>query len=141
MYSLLTPIRQILNPRYNLTSPLQSGLLYLAPGMGYLIGCPLAGKWADFMTKKWMDKNSGLARAEDRLRATLIPFILNAASTLIYGWSVEKKFGGIAVPIVSMFLASFAQMACFSPISAYSVDVLSGQGSQVLGEQDKLPYH
>lgn len=35
MYSLLTPIRYVLNPRFGLTSPIQSGLFYLAPGFGY----------------------------------------------------------------------------------------------------------
>lgn len=38
MYSLLTPIRYVLNPRFNLTSPIQSGLFYLAPGCGYILG-------------------------------------------------------------------------------------------------------
>lgn len=38
MYSLLTPIRYILNPRFGLTTPLQSGLFYIAPGCGYLLG-------------------------------------------------------------------------------------------------------
>lgn len=38
MYSLLTPIRYILNPRFGLSTPLQSGLFYVAPGCGYLFG-------------------------------------------------------------------------------------------------------
>lgn len=37
MYSLLTPIRYVLNPRFHLTSPIQSGLFYLAPGCGYIV--------------------------------------------------------------------------------------------------------
>ncbi|KAI2480490.1 multidrug transporter of the major facilitator superfamily [Pyrenophora tritici-repentis] len=36
MYSLLTPIRYVLNPRFGLETPLQSGLFYIAPGCGYL---------------------------------------------------------------------------------------------------------
>lgn len=32
MYSLLTPIRYVLNPRFGLDSPLQGGLFYIAPG-------------------------------------------------------------------------------------------------------------
>lgn len=38
MYSLLTPIRYVINPRFHLTSPIQSGLFYIAPGCGYLLG-------------------------------------------------------------------------------------------------------
>ena len=47
MYSLLTPIRYVLNPRFGLTSPLQGGLFYIAPGGGYLIGTFFGGRWAD----------------------------------------------------------------------------------------------
>jgi MFS family permease len=35
MYSLLSPIRYVINPRFNLTTPIQSGLFYIAPGCGY----------------------------------------------------------------------------------------------------------
>jgi MFS family permease len=38
MYSLLTPLRSVINPRFHLTSPIQSGLFYIAPGCGYLLG-------------------------------------------------------------------------------------------------------
>ena len=51
MYSLLTPIRYVLNPRFGLTSPIQSGLFYIAPGIGYLIGSFFGGRWADHIVK------------------------------------------------------------------------------------------
>ncbi|UKZ52132.1 hypothetical protein TrVGV298_005907 [Trichoderma virens] len=44
MYSLLTPIPYVLNPRFHLQSPLVSGLFYLAPGSGYLLGTFMGGK-------------------------------------------------------------------------------------------------
>lgn len=47
MYSLLTPIRYVLNPRFNLNSPIQSGLFYLAPGCGYILGTFVGGRYAD----------------------------------------------------------------------------------------------
>ncbi|KAK2625084.1 hypothetical protein QTJ16_005453 [Diplocarpon rosae] len=43
MYSLLTPIRYILNPRFDLNSPIESGLFYLAPGCGYILGTFFGG--------------------------------------------------------------------------------------------------
>jgi MFS family permease len=46
MYSLLTPIRYVLNPRFNLISPIQSGLFYLAPGCGYVLGTFFGGRYA-----------------------------------------------------------------------------------------------
>ncbi|KAL1796116.1 hypothetical protein ACET3X_006340 [Alternaria dauci] len=48
MYSLLTPIRYVLNPRFDLQSPLQSGLFYIAPGCGYLLGTFFGGRLGSF---------------------------------------------------------------------------------------------
>jgi MFS family permease len=51
-YALLTPIRYVLNPRFHLSSPIQAGLFYLAPGCGYLAGTFVGGCWADYTVKK-----------------------------------------------------------------------------------------
>ncbi|MCJ1404826.1 hypothetical protein MMC11_008052 [Xylographa trunciseda] len=59
MYSLLTPIRYVLNPRINLASPIQSAFFYLAPGVGYLLGTFLGGRWADHVVKKYIQKRHG----------------------------------------------------------------------------------
>lgn len=101
MYSLLTPIRYVLNPRFNLTTPIQSGLFYLAPGCGYILGTFFGGRYADYITVTWSAKRGGVRVPEDRLRSCL-PFmgIAIPASMLIYGWSVEKEFGGIALPVI-----------------------------------------
>jgi len=90
MYSLLSPIRYILNPRFNLTSPIQSGLFYLAPGAGYLLGSFVGGRYADHVVKKYIVKR-GERVPEDRLRSCL-PFLggIIPVCMLIYGWSVEK---------------------------------------------------
>ncbi|KAF4629169.1 hypothetical protein G7Y89_g8974 [Cudoniella acicularis] len=87
MYSLLTPIRYILNPRFNLISPIQSGLFYLAPGCGYILGTFLGGRYADHITITWAQKRNGIRVPEDRLRSAL-PFmgILIPSCMLIYGW-------------------------------------------------------
>jgi MFS family permease len=104
MYSLLTPIRYVLNPRFNLSSPLQGSLFYIAPGCGYLFGTFFGGRYADYVVKKYI-RIRGHREAEDRLRSCLwflggvIP-----ACMLIYGWSVEKRVGGIALPVIMMFL-------------------------------------
>ncbi|XEV07372.1 hypothetical protein FSHL1_012659 [Fusarium sambucinum] len=98
MYSLLTPIRFVLNPRLGLTSPLQSGLLYLAPGAGYLLGTQIGGRLADRVVKSWMIRR-GFRLQEDRLRAGMLTLgIILPGTTLLYGWSVERSIGGVALP-------------------------------------------
>jgi MFS family permease len=104
MYSFLTPIRYVLDPRFKLTTPLQAGLFYLAPGAGYLVGTFMGGRYADKMVKKYIVLR-GERVPEDRLRSA-IPFMgfVIPGCMLIYGWSVEKQKGGIALPVIVMFL-------------------------------------
>jgi MFS family permease len=140
MYSLLTPIRYVLNPRFNLTSPIQSGLFYLAPGGGYLVGTFMGGRYADHVTKVWTAKR-GVRVPEDRLRCAL-PFMGFAipGCMLIYGWSVEHKFGGIPLPVIMMFLQGVAQLFCFPSLNTYCLDVMQSQSSEVIAGNYMIRY-
>jgi MFS family permease len=132
MYSLLTPIRYVLNPRFNLTTPIQSGLFYLAPGCGYILGTFFGGRWADHVVKKYI-KIRGVRVPEDRLRSAL-PFMGVAVPScmLIYGWSVEKRFGGVALPVIMMFLQGVAQLFSFPSLNTYCLDVIQKNGAEVI---------
>ncbi|KAM6507380.1 hypothetical protein FSOLCH5_012597 [Fusarium solani] len=132
MYSLLTPIRYVLNPRFNLESPLLSGLFYLAPGFGYLLGTFFGGRWADYTVKQWIKKRGGVRIPEDRLRSTL-PFmgVIIPGSMLVYGWAVDQEVGGIPVPVIAMFVQGVAQLFCFPSYNTYCIDVMPGQGAEV----------
>ncbi|KAJ7611764.1 MFS transporter [Roridomyces roridus] len=132
MYSLLTPIRYIINPRFDLTTPIQSGLFYLAPGAGYLAGTFFGGRWADHTVKKWIVMR-GRRVPEDRLRSC-VPFmgIIIPACMLIYGWSIEKKAGGIALPVITMFFQGFAQLFCFPSLNTYCLDVMQSRSAEVI---------
>jgi MFS family permease len=132
MYSLLTPIRYVLNPRFQLTSPLQSGLFYIAPGCGYLFGTFFGGRYADRIVKKYIQKR-GHRVAEDRLRSCIV-FLggVIPACMIIYGWSVEKAVGGVALPVLMMFLQGVAQLFCFPSLNTYCLDVMQGRSSEVI---------
>ncbi|KAF4431196.1 Itaconate transport protein [Colletotrichum fructicola] len=124
MYALLTPIRYVLNPRFHLTTPLQSGLLYLVPGAGYLVGSQIGGRWADWTVNKWIQKR-GFRLPEDRLRSCLIflAFML-PGSMVMYGWTLDKRIGGIPLPVVCMFFQGVAQMGAFPSLNSYIFDVI-----------------
>lgn len=120
MYSLLTPIRYVLNPRFDLTTPLQSGLFYIAPGCGYLFGTFFGGRWADYVVKKWIRKRNGVRVPEDRLRSCLVAMgVVIPACMLLYGWSIEKEVGGIPLPVIVMFVQGVAQLFCFPSLNTY----------------------
>jgi len=133
MYSLLTPIRYVLNPRFNLTTPMQSGLFYLAPGCGYLVGTLMGGRYADHVVKVWIRKRNGTRIPEDRMRSAIVALgVVIPACVLVYGWTVEKAVGGIPVAVITLFLQGVAQLFCFPSLNTYCLDVMQGRGAEVI---------
>ena len=140
MYSLLTPIRYVLNPRFGLDSPLQGGLFYIAPGGGYLIGTFFGGRWADHVVKKYIKKR-GQRIPEDRLHSCIIALgVVIPACMLIYGWSIEKKVGGIPLPVICMFVQGVAQLFCFPSLNTYCLDVMQKRSSEVMAGNYVIRY-
>lgn len=129
MYSLLTPIRYVLNPRFDLSTPLQSGLFYIAPGCGYLFGTFFGGRWADHVVKSWIKKRGGERVPEDRLRSCLVALgVVIPACMLLYGWSIEKEVGGVPLPVIVMFVQGVAQLFCFPSLNTYCLVSLLPKG-------------
>ncbi|OJJ51541.1 hypothetical protein ASPZODRAFT_148813 [Penicilliopsis zonata CBS 506.65] len=127
-YSLLTPIRYVLNPRFHLTTPIQSALFYIAPGCGYLAGTFVGGRWADHVVKKWIRKRNGVRVPEDRLKSCIAFIFVICFCILVYGWTVDKAVGGIAVPVIAMFLQGVSQLFCFPSLNTYCLDVMQSKG-------------
>lgn len=128
-YALLTPIRSILNPRFNLHSPIQSGLFYLVPGAGYLVGSFVGGRWVDYCTKKAIANRNGVRVPEDRLKSSLPHIIIIVPGTvLVYGWTLDKEVGGIPVPVIMMFIQGVSQLFCMPSLNTYCLDVMHSKG-------------
>ncbi|CAG8055701.1 unnamed protein product [Penicillium olsonii] len=122
-YAILTSARSIFNPRFNLTSPLVSGLFYLSPGIGFLVGSVVGGKLSDRAVKKWILKRNGVRLPQDRLNSGLATlFGVLPAATLIYGWTLEEEVGGMAVPIIAAFFAGAGLMGAFNALNTYSAE-------------------
>ncbi|KAF7554355.1 hypothetical protein G7Z17_g2951 [Cylindrodendrum hubeiense] len=122
-YGLLSTVRHIINPRFDLSSPLESGLFYLAPGAGFLIGSTIGGKISDQMVKTYIRKRNGVRLPEDRLNSSL-PAILIVLpfGTLLYGWSVSNKVGGMGLPIAASFIQGVGLMGSFSGLNTYAAE-------------------
>jgi MFS family permease len=136
MYSLLTPIRYVLNPRFNLDTPLQSGLFYIAPGCGYLLGTFIGGRWADHIVKKYINKR-GERIPEDRLRSCVI-FLggVIPACMVVYGWSVEKRVGGVSI-CAQLPLRNYTDFIRVLGCSAGCDDVPTGRCAALLFSQSE----
>ncbi|ETS76566.1 hypothetical protein PFICI_11953 [Pestalotiopsis fici W106-1] len=133
MYALLTPIRQVLNPRYNLTSPVESALFYLAPGCGYLVGASMGGRYCDWSLQNVMHARKENCTPEDRLRCSLVPLgIITPACILIYGWTVQEAVGGISVTVITMFVQGVAQLFILPALNSYCLDVMPERGAETI---------
>ncbi|KAJ6606099.1 MFS transporter [Mycena vulgaris] len=137
MYSLLTPIRYIINPRFALTTPIQSGLFYLAPGCGH----PGRRALGPTTPSKNGSRSAGVRIPEDRLRSC-IPFmgVIIPVCMVIYGWSIEKAAGGIALPVIVMFLQGCAQLFCFPSLNTYCLDVMQSRSAEVVAGNYMVRY-
>lgn len=122
MYNILTPIRYVVDPRFNLTTPIYGALFYLAPGMGFLSGAFIGGKYADYMVKKYI-RIKGRRIPEDRLRTSIYTLTLvMPIAVIIYGWCLEYEKGGYPVPIIALFFYGVAQTITFPSVNTYCVD-------------------
>lgn len=121
-YTMLVPIRFVLNPRFHLESPLLSGVFYLVPGAGYLVATQVGGKYGDWTVKQWIEKR-GRRVPEDRLRAGIPALGIGmAGSVLIYGWTVDKAVGGMPVPLIFLFLQAVGQIIGLTMLNTYCLE-------------------
>ncbi|KAF3000491.1 hypothetical protein E8E14_004416 [Neopestalotiopsis sp. 37M] len=139
MYSILAAIRYVLNPRFNLTTPLQGGLFYLAPGVGYLLGTFFGGRYADYMVRRYIKKR-GMRIPEDRLYSAMPFMAFIAACMLVYGWTIHFDKGGIPLAVVILFLQGFAQLFCFPSLNTYCLDVMPKSSGEVVAGNYVLRY-
>ncbi|KAL4884757.1 major facilitator superfamily domain-containing protein [Aspergillus karnatakaensis] len=90
---------------YNFT-PLQTGLVYISPFVGGLLGTAVAGKVSDIIVRYMTRRNGGVYEPEFRL-VMAIPIALSTTIGLMgFGWSAQEKDSWI-VPTIFFGLVSF----------------------------------
>ena len=122
-YFLLSAPRLIFSSRFHLTSPLYSGLFYIAPAMGFMLGTLVGGKYSDRTVKQWIVRRNGIRLPQDRLNSGMWSFFLVVpATSMIYGWSLDTKNDSIAwlaLPIISAFFLAAGLLAALASINTY----------------------
>ncbi|CAL5874997.1 uncharacterized protein PFLUO_LOCUS9300 [Penicillium psychrofluorescens] len=140
-YGLLTSARSIFNPRFHLTTPLVSGLFYLAPGIGFLLGSIIGGRLSDRAVKRWIRKRDGVRLPQDRLNSGLVTlFGVLPAAILVYGWSLQEKKGGMPLPIISAFFAGVGLLGTFNGLNTYTAEVMPRIRSEVISGKYAVQY-
>ncbi|KAF2817485.1 MFS1 family protein [Mytilinidion resinicola] len=90
---------------YNFTA-LQTGLVYLSPFIGGVIGTAVAGKISDYIVRYMASKNDGVYEPEFRL-VMAIPIAISTVIGLMgFGWSAQERDAWI-VPTVFFGIISF----------------------------------
>jgi hypothetical protein len=96
-------------------------LVYLAPGIGFFVGSVVGGRFSDRTVKRYIVKRDGVRIPKDRLNSGLSGlFVLLPIAELLYGWSLQKEFGGLALPIVAAFWIGTGLMGTFNALNTYT---------------------
>ncbi|KAL5338846.1 major facilitator superfamily domain-containing protein [Aspergillus crustosus] len=140
LYALLSSARTIFNPRFNLTTALMSGLFYLAPGFGFLVGSLLGGRLSDATVQKYIACR-GHRLPQDRLNSGLIMlFAVLPGAILVYAWTLDQEKGGMAVPIVAGFFGGVGLMGGFNGLNTYAAEALPIYRSEVISGKYIIQY-
>jgi hypothetical protein len=90
---------------YNFTA-LQTGLVYLSPFIGGVLGTAVAGKVSDVVVRAMARRNGGLYEPEFRLVMALPIALSTGAGLMGFGWAAEEKDAWI-VPTIFFGIISF----------------------------------
>ncbi|KAG4437959.1 hypothetical protein IFR05_006540 [Cadophora sp. M221] len=140
-YGLLSSIREIINPRFHLTTPLISGIFYIAPGAGFLLGSIVGGQFSDRTVRKHMLKRKGVRLPQDRLNSGLVAMLLVVpGASLTFGWTLKQEVGGMVVPVIMSFVAGAGLMGSFNGLNTYTAEVLPYKRSEVISGKYVIQY-
>jgi hypothetical protein len=87
-------------------SVLSTGLIYLSPFIGGILGTAIAGKVSDIIVKAMSRRNGGLYEPEFRLVMALPITVATVIGLMGFGWSVQARDAWI-VPTIFFGIISF----------------------------------
>ncbi|KAJ7874836.1 MFS general substrate transporter [Mycena olivaceomarginata] len=134
-YALLVPIAYTIGARYNITNEAIIGACFFPMGLGNIIGAPLAGMLSDRAVIKWRKRRGGVWVPEDRLRATLLGAATFVPLSIVFCGLITHFIPGplgLALNLFCFFFNGLGVDLVLSPSSAYNVDVMHSQSSQML---------
>jgi hypothetical protein len=105
---------------YNFT-PLQTGLVYISPFVGGVLGTAVAGKVSDRIVRYMARKNDGVYEPEFRLVMALPIALTTVIGLMGYGWSAQERDAWI-VPTIFFGLISFGCSLGSTTAITFAVD-------------------
>ncbi|KAJ8133345.1 hypothetical protein O1611_g286 [Lasiodiplodia mahajangana] len=134
----ITAMSTLFQSNYGLTET-ETGLTYIANGVGSIIGTLITGKILDADYRRVKNKHEAQGHRDgselstfpiEKARLRLVPIFagLQCASVLVFGWTIQySKRVHIAVPIITTFFTGWALVSTQSVIMTYLIDVFPDQ--------------
>ncbi|KAI3325370.1 MFS general substrate transporter [Xylariaceae sp. AK1471] len=134
----ITAMSTLFQSHYGLTET-QTGLTYIANGVGSIIGTLITGNILDADYRRVKARHESRAGQDDHDNATfpiemarlrLVPIFagLQCASVLAFGWTIQySQRVHIAVPIITTFITGWTLVSTQSVIMTYLIDVFPDQ--------------
>lgn len=119
-YSLYTQFQSIYGGDYGF-STLQVGLVYLGPGIGFLVAVWFLVPRIDTVFIRLTKKNGGIQKPEYRLPLANVGAVLIPASLFVFAWTIEYHVHFMA-SIVATFFYGIGQVAIFNSVQNYYID-------------------
>jgi MFS family permease len=108
------------------------GLTFIANGIGCIIGTLLTGKLLNVdyrrIKKHFTGNPEDFPLEHARLRTIWLWAGLQCASSLVFGWTLDRRVH-ISVPIICTFFLGWAATSIQGVITTYLVDVFSNRGA------------
>jgi len=124
MYSLFTNLQEIFSSKPYNFSTTQVGLLYLAPGIGFLIAVWFIVPQIDKVFNKKTKENGGEEKPEYRLPLANIGAVLLPISMFSFAWTVEYHVHWFPT-ILSTTFYGIGQVAIFNTVQNYYIDAFA----------------
>lgn len=105
---------------YNFTA-LQTGLVYLSPFIGGVLGTAVAGKVSDIIVRYLSRKNGGIYEPEFRLVMALPVMISTCIGLMGFGWSAQER-DNYMVPTIFFGVISFGCSLGSTTAITFAVD-------------------
>ncbi|KAF7935901.1 uncharacterized protein EAE98_002121 [Botrytis deweyae] len=119
-YSLYTQFSRIYGDGYGF-STIQVGLVYLAPGLGFLSAVRFLVPRIDDIRNHLAQKNKGEAKPEFRLPLANIGAVLIPITLFSFAWMVEYRVHW-AFTLIATFFYGIGQVAIFNTVQNYYID-------------------
>lgn len=120
VYLLYTTIPTVFEENYGLTAS-ETGLIYLALGMGNVLGWLVITFFSDKLVIRLAQANDGIFEPEMRLTISVYFGVFPPITLFWYGWSSFYNVS-LASTIISLIPYGFGIMGLFLPITTYLVD-------------------